>query len=305
MMHRLRLWTIILIAWLLFIVNVEQSSEKFLDIGRSSDANIIEWYSYILIAAVVLTTLIVPVLRNPPLRVALPAIVTLFLAAKLYFKSGDAWTVEDVLRAATELSAIVLTLLLTRQLSQALDEFQAAVAAITIPKVGKSVEDAFSASEGEMYQEVRRARQYNRPLALLALRIEGEPSSVALQQVIIEAQQAMIDELLLAGVAGALCDELRDYDIIGRHADCFLVLLPELTKEDVPNVIFRLRNAVSERVKVKLEIGAVTFPDNASTFDGLVQQAIQQIEISPGATYPTAVTQTQTMAHSHLGGEEV
>jgi GGDEF domain-containing protein len=294
-MRRLRLWTIILIAWLLFIVNIEQSGEQFLYIGRSSENNFLTWYSYIFIAAVALLSLMVPTLRKPQLRVTLPAVVVSFFAAKLYFMQGHLWAIEDVLRAITEFSAIVLTLLLARQLTRALDEFEDAVAAITIPKVGKSVEDAFSAGQGEMYREVRRARQYNRPLALLALRVEGEPSGAVLPQMIKEAQAAMLDELVLAGVAGVLCDELRDYDIIGRHAGCFLILLPEITKEDVPNVIVRLRNTVSERTMVKLEVGAATFPGNALTFEGLVQQAIQQIEISSGASHPAVVPQAQTL----------
>ena len=293
-MHRLRLWAIILIAWLLFIVNVEQSSEKFLNVGRSSETNILEWYSYILLAAVALTTLIVPILRKPPLRIALPAIVSLFLVVKLYFERGDTWEIEDVLRAVTELSAIVLTLLLTRQLNRALDEFQEAVAAITIPHVGKSV-DAFSADQGEMYQEVRRARQYNRPLALLALKVKEDSLKVALQEVLREAQRAMMNELALAGVAGALCDELRDYDIIGQQDGYFLVLLPETKKEDVPDVTNRLCNAVSERVGVKLQVAAVTFPDNALTFEGLVQQATQQIEISTDSTNRPVIPQTQAI----------
>ncbi len=293
-MHRLRIWTIALIAWLLFIVNVEQSSEKFLNIGRSSDANIIQWYSYVLLAAVVLVTLSIPALRRPPLRTVLPAIVVLFLAVKLYFEWDDASKIEDVLRAATELSAIVLTLLLTRQINWALDEFQEAVAAITIPRIGKSV-DAFSADQGEMYQEVRRARQYNRPLALLALKIEEDSLKVAQQKVLREAQRAMMNELVLAGIAGALCDELQDYDIIGRQNGYFLVLLPEAKKENVPGVANRLCNAVSERVGVKLQVAAVTFPDNALTFEGLVQQVTQQIEIPTDATNRPVLPQTQAI----------
>jgi hypothetical protein len=288
------MWTIILIAWLLFIVNVEQSSEQFLDVGRSSETNILEWYSYIFLAAVALGTLIFPTLRRPRLRVALPTIISLFLAAKLYFELGKIWETVDVLRAATELSAIVLTLLLTRQLNRALSEFQEAVAAITIPRVGKLV-DAFSASQGEMYQEVRRAREYNRPLALLALKIKEDSINVAVQTVMREAQQAMIDELVLAGVAGTLCDELQDYDIIGRQNSYILVLLPETKKEDVPDVTNRLCNAVFERAKVKLQVATVTFPNDALTFDGLVQQAIQQLETSADLTNRAVVPQAQAV----------
>jgi GGDEF domain-containing protein len=286
-MYRLRLWTIILIAWLLFIVNVEQSSEKFLDIGRSSEGNILAWYSYIFIGAVALAVLVVPILapalRNLSLRAMLPVVTILFLAAKLYFKRHDTWAIEDVLRATTELSAIVLTLWLSYQLSRALYDFHQAVAASTIPRVGMSMK-AFSTGQGKMYQEVQRARQYNRPLALLALKInEDSLRKVALPAILREAQQAMAGELVLAGVAGALCDELRDYDLIGQQDGYFLVLLPETMKEDVPDVATRLRNVVAERAGVKLRVAAVTFPDNALTFDGLVQQAIQQVETSPDA----------------------
>ena len=202
-MHRLRLWVIALIAWLLFIVNVEQSSEKFLNVGRSSETNILEWHSYIFLATVVLATLIVPILRRPPLWAALLATISLFLGAKLYLMRDHSWEINDLLQTVTELSAIVLTLLLTRQLNRALDEFREAVSAITIPRIGKSA-DAFSASQGEMYREVQRARQHNRPLTLLALKIDEDSANVVLQRVMREAQQAMIAELVLAGVAGEI-----------------------------------------------------------------------------------------------------
>jgi GGDEF domain-containing protein len=298
-MHRLRLWAVVLIAWLLFIVNVEQSSEKFLNVGRSSETNILEWHSYILLAAVVLATLIVPALRRPPLWVALTATISLFLVTKLYFMRDQSWEINDLLQMVTELSAIVLTLLLTRQLNRALDEFREAVSAITIPQIGKSA-DAFSASQGEMYREVRRARQHNRPLTLLALKIKEDSVNVVLQRVMEEAQQAMKAELVLAGVAGALCDALPDYDIIGRQNGYFLVLLPEIKQEDVPSVTARLCNVVFERAGVKLQVGAVTFPDQALTFEGLVQQAIQNIETPPDSAYLPAVTRTQPVSYRQI-----
>ena len=294
-MHRLRQWTIIFIAWLLFIVNVEQSSEQALAVGRSSDANILMWYSYVFIAVVALMTLGVPFLRKLSLRVLLPAIVLLFLIVKLCFKVGHGWEIEDLLRTATELSAIVLTALLARRLNRALGEFQDVVAAITISRVGRSV-SAFSTSQGEMYREVRRARQHNRPLTLLALKVKEDSVNVAMHQMVKEVQEAMMEQFVLAGVANALCSELHDYDIIAQQNSHFLVLLPELKKEDLPSLLNRLGYRVSERMGVKLQVGAATLPDNAMTFESLVEQATRQLEDVSWQPSPAAATYPQTVS---------
>ena len=82
---------------------------------------------------------------------------------------------------------------------------------------------------------------------------------------------------LLSDVARTLCYKLEDYNVIARANDHFLVLLPEVTSEQLPDLIGRLRQAVAEQVGVAPRIGVASFPEDAVTFDGLVEQAVGEM----------------------------
>jgi GGDEF domain-containing protein len=107
-----------------------------------------------------------------------------------------------------------------------------------------------------------------------------------------EAQQAMMKQYVLSGVSKTLCNELEDYDIIAKRNDHFLVLLPEATPDRLPDLIKQLRKAVSERVGVTLQIGTASLPENAITFEGLVEKAEEKMAAEPKSflqpQWPTA-----------------
>jgi GGDEF domain-containing protein len=280
-MYELRRWLIIFTAWIFAIFSIEQ-------LNGSVD---VAWLSYAFIAAVALAILMVPFLRRLPLQVSIPIVGVLFLIVKLA-RGGAIWGPASPL-TITELSATVLTVLFVRRLNRAVDEFQAAVAAITIWRAGKSV-NPFSISQGEMYREVQRARRHNRPLSLLALKVEDDISDVALERMLKEVQQEMIDQLLAVRVAGVLNDELHDYDIIAQQNGHFLIMLPEVEKQVLPSIVTRLRHAVSERTGIEIRVGAATFPDKAVTFESLVEQALQSIEEHPSSRSSVTSAHLQT-----------
>jgi len=264
-MNALRRWLVVFVAWIFFIFNIER---------LSSPVNI-SMFRYIFLVLVTLMVLVVPFSRKLPLQVIIPSAVLLFLMAKLAY-GRSVWGPALPL-TVTEISAIILTSLLARRLNHSLDEFQEAVASISISRVGKLVRP-FSTGQGEMYREVRRARQHGRPLTMLALEVDENSVSVAMNQMVKEVQQAMMEQFVLAGVAGVLCDELQDFDIIAQQDNRFLVLLPETKKEDLVNVINPLRQAVLERTGIKLQVGAAAFPGNGMTFESLVEEAIKDVD---------------------------
>jgi hypothetical protein len=109
----------------------------------------------------------------------------------------------------------------------------------------------------------------------MAIGIEGDSIQVALDRMVQEAQQAMMKQYVLSGVAKTLNDELKDFDIIARRNDHFLVLLPEVASGELTDLAGQLRAAISEHVGVTLQIGTASFPDDAATFDGLVKKAVE------------------------------
>jgi hypothetical protein len=171
---------------------------------------------------------------------------------------------------------IALTIILARWVSNGLGEFESAIAHITIGSVGK-LPEPFSVGQGEMYREVRRARHHQRPLMLMAVGVEEESIQVALDRMVQEVQQAMMKQYVLSGVAKTLCAELEDYNIIAQRNDHFLTLLPEVTSGQLADLTGRLRRVVSEQVGVTLQIGTASLPEDAVTFESLVEKAIEDM----------------------------
>jgi len=249
-----------LVIWLFLFYNIERLS-KPVDITGVA-------YTFVPIVAAL--TVAIPRLRQAPLWVLLGVPVPIFLALK-------AWTGSRVWGLAmpltvTEICVIAITIILARWVSNGVGEFESAIAHITIGPVDTLVEP-FSTGQAEMYREVRRARHHQRPLGLLAVGVEEKSIRVALDRMVQEVQQAMMKRYVLSDVARTLCHTLEDYNVIAQTNDHFLILLPEVTSEQLGDLVGQLRQATSERVGVTLQIGTASFPRDAVTFESLVEKA--------------------------------
>ena len=278
-MKRMRLLVAVLIAWLFFFYNIERLS-RFVDITA---------VTYTFVPAMAIVTVLTPGLRRIPAWAHVIAPIPVFLIVETLLKD-ELWGAYLAL-TVTEVCAIVLTTILARKVSMGISEFESAVDNITIGQIDNPP-GPFSAGQGEIYRQVRRARDHQRPLTLMALRVEEESIQVALDRMVQEAQQAMMKQYVLSGVTKTLCNELEDYNIIATRNDHFLILLPEVTPDRLPDLIRQLRKAVSERVGVTLQVGTASLPENAITFEGLVEKAEEKMAAEPKSflrpQWPTA-----------------
>ncbi len=262
----MRFLVAILIIWLFLFYNIER---------LSGSINIITRMAYTFVPIMAVLTILVPRLRKVPLGVVLVGSVPIFLMLKAW-AGGRVWgTAMPV--TVTEICAIALTAILARWVSQGLSEFESAIAHITIGHVGK-LPEPFSTGQGEMYREVRRARHHQRPLVLMAIGVEEKSIQVVLDRMVQEVQQAMMRQYVLSGVARTLCDELEEYNIIAQRNDHFLALLPEVVPDKLDDLIEGLCRAVSEQVGVDLQIGTASFPEDAVTFESLVEKAVEKMD---------------------------
>jgi GGDEF domain-containing protein len=253
-----------LIVWLFLFYNIERLSKPF-DIAGLA-------YTFVPLMAVL--TILVPGLRGLPLWALLGVPIPIFLVLKAWV-GYPTWGAAMPL-TVTEVCVITVTTIAARWVSNGVGEFESAVAHITIGQVDP-LPGSFSTGQAEMYQEMRRARHHQRPLALMAIGVEEKSIRVALDRMVQETQQAMMKRYVLSDVARALCDELEDYNIIAQSNDHFLVLLPEVTSEQLSALADRMRKAVSERVGVVSQIGTASFPEDAVTFESLVEKAIEEM----------------------------
>jgi GGDEF domain-containing protein len=266
-MKRMRFLVSALIIWLFLFYNIERLSRP---INISSIA-------YTLVPIIAALTIIVSPLRRVPLWLNLVVPIPVFLVLKAWL-GHRLWGTALPL-TVTEICAIALTTILARWVSNGLGEFESAIAHITIGQIGK-LPESFS-TDREIYREVRRARHHQRPLALLAIGVEEESIQIALDRMVQEVQRAMMKQYVLSGVAKTLCNEMEDYNVIAQHNNHFLALLPEVTPEKLAGLIGRLRKTVSEQVGVNLQIGTASFPEDAVTFESLVEKAVEEMGEKP------------------------
>lgn len=263
-MKRMRFLVAILIIWLFLFYNIERLS-KPVDITD---------VAYTFVPLVAALTVCVPRLRKVPLWVILVVPVLVFVVLKAWLKSR-VWGMALPL-TVMEICFIAATIILARWVSNGVGEFESAIAHITIGEVDRLVEP-FSTGQAEMYREIRRARHHQRPLALMAVGVEEKSIQVALDRMVQEVQRAMMKRYVLSDIARTLCHRLEDYNVVAQTNDHFLILLPEVTSEQLTDLVGRLRQVVSEQVGVVLQVGTASFPDDAVTFESLVEKAVGEM----------------------------
>ncbi len=278
-MQRLRFWIAILSVWLIFFFNIER-------ILFRTEVNIIRSDTYIFVATVALISLLLPRLRGVSFAILLivPTALFLFLWYHDPFwkkvaasSSNFAHLNSIVLLTLIQVNAIILTGLLARQITYRLSEFEGVIANITFGHIGQRPHP-FSEEQSAMYREIKRARRYERPLAVMAFKIDEDTIQVALPQMVKEVQKGMMKEYTLAGLARILNDSLQGFDTIALSDNHFIAVLPETTSEEAPHIAQRLEKAIKEKMDVKVHIGTASFPDQAMTFESLVELALTNAE---------------------------
>ena len=266
-MKNLRVRMIILASWLVLFFSMEQLLEPIN----------INGIAYLYIFAVVIITLIAPRVAHIPLWLILVVAIPIFLLLKA--SMGGLAGGAVILLTVTETCAITVTIILAYWISQAISEFEGAIAHITIGHRDKVPESALD-GQGVIYREVRRARNHQRPLTLMAVALEEESIKVVLDRMVQEAQLTMMKQYVLSSVSKTLCDKLEDCDIVVQSNDHFLVVLPETSSVDMPELIDRLRQQVSDQVGVELRIGTASLPQDSLTLEGLLEIAnkVMQVE---------------------------
>jgi hypothetical protein len=262
--RRMRFLVLMLVIWLFLFYNIERLS-KPVDIAG---------VAYIFVPIVAALTISIPRLRQVPLWVLLGMSIPIFLVLKAWV-GFPVWGMAMPL-TVTEICVIAVTIILARWVSNGVGEFESAIAHITIGQVDLLVEP-FSKSQAEMYREIRRARHHQRPLGLMAVGFEEKSIQVALDRMVQEVQLALMKRYVLSDVARVLSSLLEDYNVIALSNDHFLILLPEVTSEQLGDLVSRLRQAVSEQVGVTMQIGTASFPHDAVTFESLVEKAIGEM----------------------------
>ena len=266
-MKRLRRRVTLLACWLILFFSIERLF-SIIDISN---------IAYILVLVLIITGLVIPHFGKVSFWAMLAVPTVLILVIKGL--RGDFLSGTAVALAIFEVSAIIITVILATWMNSAIYEFEGVVTKLTIGH-RERIPESSSVGQGFIYREVRRARNHQRPLTVMAVAVDEKSLNTPKDQLVQEVQLAIIKQYMLSGISKTLCDELDDCAIIVQADDHFLIAMPETKPEEVPIITERLRRQVAEQVGVNLGIGTATLPEDSYTFEGLVDKASNEMKIS-------------------------
>jgi hypothetical protein len=290
-MKKIRFFLLALLVWFFGFYNLER---LIADINMSS-------YVYPLVTAYSLLVLLTPLATR--FSVALLSLAGLALYLPLNYFFGHQLSDLGVPLIITEMASIVITIFLSSKLGRRLEGLRTEILRLTVGSNSVAARP-FHTAQAECYREIRRARHYNRPAAILSISPTKEAVDESINRFILEAQASIIRQYIVARTADLLRTALKETDVITMRNDHFLVLLPETTNEHLPIIIERLQKSAIATLGLPLKVGVSSFPDDAITFESLVDYAEHRMSDST-AEYPGPHPAGKTSAPKDQAAKEL
>ncbi|MBV7336993.1 hypothetical protein KFU94_53950 [Chloroflexi bacterium TSY] len=265
-MNGLRFWILILLAWLVALIAIEHPL-----VPADMRLN-----AYIFVAVSVILTLMIPRVKNPYYAFVLGLLILAFILTEVY-QVRDLDQVTSFYLTLTYASAILLTGLITRRLGQRIFDLESFIADTTFAHIGPYPK-LYEESRGVMYEEVQRARRYERPLSAVMLKFDEQTIKTALPKVVRDIQRSLTKEFLLAKMAHTLDDNLHSFNPIALQNDCFVAFLPETTEQEAEQIALRLQDAIEQSLNIRLQSGVASLSHECVTFETLMDNAKQQLK---------------------------
>src|SRR5688500_1763536 len=142
--------------------------------------------------------------------------------------------------------------------------------------------------------ELTRSRRYHRPLGLVVIESESEDQKTT-REMLKSIQQDLLNRFTSARVGQIIDDRIRQTDLVLRdRRGRFVVLCPETDLENASLLAKRIAQAVKERTSLHVLWGVAAFPEEALTFDDLLQKARERLMDSVTVTNkPVAMVESR------------
>lgn len=285
-MKNLRYSLIALCAWFFFFYNIE----KLFGV-----VNIATFVYVLVFVYALLIILLRPLQRMPLYGLLFLSLVPYFI---LKIEAGLTITGTGLPIIVTEVCVIWITVVLVRQIACGLEGFLEFITNLSIGGLEQGT-DSFDTGQSQIYHEIRRSRRYQRPASLLAISASEHSFQYSLDSFIKDAQLEIIDKYVDARIAKFLSTELGDLNIILHRDDHFIVFLPEAGRERAVEIINQLKVAGQESLGLEFQIGVASFPDEAVTFETLLQNAEEEMSL-PLSAKQNEMSFTQAQVNSAM-----
>jgi GGDEF domain-containing protein len=266
-------WRVIsLLFWMTLFFNIERLD---IDIGEIDTINLPT--SVYAVGIAVAIAGLMPTFQRRPIRILIALSVIMYVMALFITMEPILGDIHTYL-TLTGILLLVVTALLSYNLGQSISEFLTAVEEMTFSDKGGRLRSTTEAQEF-VHLEMVSSRRTQRPLSLVMLQADASSMNMLMHRLIQEIQRSMMQRYLMATVARVLSRYMRRTDIIieGQQPGRLVLLAPETTVEEAEALGERLKNVAEERLGVNAHYSVATFPNQALTYEELLNVAEQRL----------------------------
>ncbi|NIV11988.1 MAG: hypothetical protein GWN62_12165 [Aliifodinibius sp.] len=274
-MRNIRYTILGLILVLAFIYNIER-----LDTDVPNVINL-QTYVYILVTVLVIVPIAYPKIINLGVFYGLVGWLAIYFIIKIvfypenipYFGSGNIYLM------VTELSLIFMTYVVSYQLTNYVKDIETTLETMMLFGVQKQIKELHK-SEDFIKSEFYIGRRYNIPLSLLALELDDESVAVVFSKTIQEMQKRLSNRYAILHLTKVLRNHLRGSDnlLVDLENQRLCVLSFGTDSTGIKKLREKVMNISENELEVKIFSGLASFPEDAQTFEGLLEKSLEHIK---------------------------
>jgi len=143
---------------------------------------------------------------------------------------------------------------------------------------------AFPSGTHDIEQEVQRikieftrSRRYHRPLSLVVIESKAD-NQIITKEMLKGVQRDLMSRFTTARLGQIIDDRIRQTDLVMKdHRGRFIIVCPETDLANAELLAKRISQAVKEKTDLEITWGTSSFPEEALTFDDLLQTARERL----------------------------
>jgi hypothetical protein len=252
-----------------------------LDVGGELDIVNIQSFVYVVAFFAVFSTLVIPEKYRPSIIITLGAwwLIYFVLKLEIFYAHpilGGYYTYLTI----TELAMLSLLILSSNRVSVDLYDVEDTIANVTLEDVSERVQ-RLDQAEDDIAKEFARSRRYDSPISVMVVKVNSDDVEFKLQRTAEEIMQGMLKRYATNKLVRLLDRELRRTDLVLEKPsdDQVVLVLPETSTLGTDILSDRIREVAKDQLGLSISTGFASFPDEALTFDDLLNQAENQSDV--------------------------
>lgn len=269
-MNKLRITTIVLLAATAVFFNIER-----LDIDKQSVANISS-FVYVLGFGCVLAVLCFPALSRARVGIAISVWIGIYVAVRLVVGSVSGVR-PNMYIMITEITLPSLIIWWAHRLAGLIYDFEKAVEAVVLAGMSRSLQYVDEARD-EVQKQLRLSRRSDRALSLIVIEFESTKPEAIQNGALNEIEAALANRQALICLSRCLDRVLRRSDLMLqlRGFPQIVLVCPETANAGAELLAQRIHRS-SELLNLHTAFGLASFPEDAVTFDRLMEIAVNRL----------------------------